>query len=545
MKRILSILISISILAGIVPMAHAAELQEVSTFEELREAIGVASDGDVILLTNTIEITDPANQSINITDKRITIRATEQVSTFFRITDEHSTSGGWFFTMSGMDIDGRGSSPGAKLIYDSTVEGIISKMTFTNCTGSYCGGAILINRGTVHIQQSDFSDCMALAGAAVYASQDSSCYFSECSFTDNFAKDYGGAIYSMGYTSISCCSFTGNICAGNGGAVSGTSLSLDQTTITGNQASVGGGVHSVSAVTVGRSKIYNNSATESSGDLYADGNVTVIDTDYNDLFSEELSSGEFDKAVWCLDEPGNRYNDGAEGNTEVSLEELESGMGWSLAFALLKNPPPDTPEPEPEPEPEPAPTPTPAPEVHIVYVPVKTQDAPEKKVDQPKISLSCGKMKLDQSAVAPMLEAIEKYFPATERITRGRVAFLLNSLAEENDARSAYYDEPFKDISISPYRSSIIALTAAGAFTGNGEGLFRPEEYITYGEILTVLSRFVEPKTAYTGSFLGHWAEPAATTACAYGWIDDVPLNLDAPLSYGAFVNLISKVYKL
>lgn len=67
-----------------------------------------------------------------------------------------------------------------------------------------------------------------------------------------------------------------------------------------------------------------------------------------------------------------------------------------------------------------------------------------------KISLSCGKMKLDQSAVAPMLEAIEKYFPATERITRGRVAFLLNSLAEENGAHSAYYDEPFKDISLPP-----------------------------------------------------------------------------------------------
>ena len=541
MKRILSILISISLLAGIVPMAHAAELQEVSTFEELREAISVASDGDVILLTNTIEITDPANQSLNITDKRITIRATEQVSTFFRITGGSSS---WIW-ISGMDIDGSGSAPGAKIIYDSPQEGFISGMTFTNCTGASFGGAVLVNRGTVHIQQSDFSDCMALAGAAVYASQDSSCYFSECSFTDNFAKDAGGAIYSLGNAVISCCSFTGNICAGDGGAVAGTSLSLDQTTITGNQASVGGGVHSVSAVTVGRSKIYNNSATESSGDLYADGNVTVIDTDYNDLFSEELSSGEFDKAVWCLDEPGNRYNDGAEGNTEVSLEELESDMGWSLAFALLKNPLPDTPEPEPEPEPEPAPTPTPAPEVHIVYVPVKTQDAPEKKVDQPKISLSCGKMKLDQSAVAPMLEAIEKYFPATERITRGRVAFLLNSLAEENGAHSAYYDEPFKDISLSPYRSSIIALTAAGAFTGNGEGLFRPEEYITYGEILTVLSRFVEPKTAYTGSFLGHWAEPAATTACAYGWIDDVPLNLDAPLSYGAFVNLISKVYKL
>lgn len=539
MKRILSILISISLLAGIVPMAHAAELQEVSTFEELREAISVASDGDVILLTNTIEITDPANQSLNITDKRITIRATEQVSTFFRITGGSSS---WIW-ISGMDIDGSGSAPGAKIIYDSPQEGFISGMTFTNCTGASFGGAVLVNRGTVHIQQSDFSDCMALAGAAVYASQDSSCYFSECSFTDNFAKDAGGAIYSLGNAVISCCSFTGNICAGDGGAVAGTSLSLDQTTITGNQASVGGGVHSVSAVTVGRSKIYNNSATESSGDLYADGNVTVIDTDYNDLFSEELASGEFDKAVWCLDEPGNRYNDGAEGNTEVSLEELESDMGWSLTFALLKNPPPDTPEPEPEPEP--APTPTPAPEVHIVYVPVKTQDAPEKKVDQPKISLSCGKMKLDQSAVAPMLEAIEKYFPATERITRGRVAFLLNSLAEENGARSAYYDEPFKDISLSPYRSSIIALTAAGAFTGNGEGLFRPEEYITYGEILTVLNRFVEPKTAYTGSFLGHWAEPAATTACAYGWIDDVPLNLDAPLSYGAFVNLISKVYKL
>ena len=69
----------------------------------------------------------------------------------------------------------------------------------------------------------------------------------------------------------------------------------------------------------------------------------------------------------------------------------------------------------------------------------------------------------------------------------------------------------------------------------------------TYGQLLTVLTRFVEPKEGYIGSFnvLDHWAAHAAVTAASYGWIEDVPIDLNAPATYGAFVNLLIKIYDL
>ena len=44
---------------------------------------------------------------------------------------------------------------------------------------------------------------------------------------------------------------------------------------------------------------------------------------------------------------------------------------------------------------------------------------------------------------------------------------------------------------------------------------------------------------------LDHWAAPAALTAASYGWIEDVPIDLNAQATYGAFVNLLIKIYDL
>ena len=49
------------------------------------------------------------------------------------------------------------------------------------------------------------------------------------------------------------------------------------------------------------------------------------------------------------------------------------------------------------------------------------------------------------------------------------------------------------------------------------------------------------------GSFnvLDHLAAPAAIKAASAGWIDDVPIDLNAPATYGTFVNLLAKIFAL
>lgn len=105
----------------------------------------------------------------------------------------------------------------------------------------------------------------------------------------------------------------------------------------------------------------------------------------------------------------------------------------------------------------------------------------------------------------------------------------------------------YDDLYGSPYQKVVSALAGAGVFCGQSDSSFKADSIMTYGQLLTVLTRFVEPKEGYIGSFnvLDHWAAPAAVTAASNGWIEDVPIDLNAPATYGAFVNLLIKIYNL
>lgn len=100
---------------------------------------------------------------------------------------------------------------------------------------------------------------------------------------------------------------------------------------------------------------------------------------------------------------------------------------------------------------------------------------------------------------------------------------------------------------ISAYESAVSALTGTGAFCGGCGGTFDAEGVVSYGQFLTALTRFVEPEKGYIGSFnvLDHWAAPAAIKAASAGWIDDVPIDLNAPATYGTFANLLTKIFAL
>ena len=222
-----------------------------------------------------------------------------------------------------------------------------------------------------------------------------------------------------------------------------------------------------------------------------------------------------------------------------------------------ETPPETTPDLEPDNEPDiispiPEPVPTPEPEViiHYVYVPVRETTEKEEKTTEnapapSTLVLRCGVAEIDNTAVKPLLSGLKRFVPATKKLTRGEAAALLYGLLTVESQAAFATSSSYSDMSGSPYETAVAALSNAGIFSGSTDGAYRPDDPISFAELLTVLTHFVEPKTAYAGSFAGHWAEQAATTAFAHGWIDDLPLNLDAAVTYGLFVNLITTIYEV
>lgn len=148
-----------------------------------------------------------------------------------------------------------------------------------------------------------------------------------------------------------------------------------------------------------------------------------------------------------------------------------------------------------------------------------------------------------------MISYVKRFVPAQERLTRGKFAALLYGLlsTESKADCDKMAESCFDDLYGSPYESAVSALTAQEPFAAAVAALLTLRVLFSYGQFLTVLTRFVEPEKGYVGSFnvLDHWAAPAAIKAASAGWIDDVPIDLNAPATYGTFVNLLTKIFAL
>ena len=136
-----------------------------------------------------------------------------------------------------------------------------------------------------------------------------------------------------------------------------------------------------------------------------------------------------------------------------------------------------------------------------------------------------------------------------DSLTRAQMATILyrlldeKSIAEYEAAEAAFTDVP-ADMWCSRYISTI---AKAGIVAGVGNGCFYPNDKLTWAQILTVLSRFTEPKACalqhiqYDG-----WAVEAVQTAVALGWIEDsADFAPNAIVSRGDFMQLVNGVLTL
>lgn len=80
----------------------------------------------------------------------------------------------------------------------------------------------------------------------------------------------------------------------------------------------------------------------------------------------------------------------------------------------------------------------------------------------------------------------------------------------------------FKDVPQNKWSYEIIGKMASkGIISGDGKGVFRPEENITRAEMSVLISRFASLKEGdYTASdIMGHWAEKEISSAVSSGWL--------------------------
>lgn len=136
-----------------------------------------------------------------------------------------------------------------------------------------------------------------------------------------------------------------------------------------------------------------------------------------------------------------------------------------------------------------------------------------------------------------------------DSLTRAQLATVIYRLLDDesidlyNNAALTFTDVA-ADAWYAPY---VRVIQAAGIVNGVGGGKYDPDSTVTWAQIVTILTRFVEAQEIdlqhiqYDG-----WATPALKTAVALGWIEDsAAFSPDAIISRGELVQLVNSVLAL
>lgn len=183
--------------------------------------------------------------------------------------------------------------------------------------------------------------------------------------------------------------------------------------------------------------------------------------------------------------------------------------------------------------------------------PVVTTTVP---TDEPKIesetparkSLVCNGATIDTSKTILLLGYGDGQLHEADSLTRAQLATIIFRLLDDDSVvryggAGAMFTDVAADAWYAPY---VNAIGMAGIVNGVGNGMYDPDGTVTWAQIITILTRFVEPESCelrcvqYNG-----WALEAIQTAVALEWIEDSPIfNPNAIISRGELVDLINAV---
>ncbi|MDE7243663.1 MAG: S-layer homology domain-containing protein [Oscillospiraceae bacterium] len=132
-------------------------------------------------------------------------------------------------------------------------------------------------------------------------------------------------------------------------------------------------------------------------------------------------------------------------------------------------------------------------------------------------------------------------------VTRADLAQLIYSMMDA-ESKKVYgvTHPPFRDVESSAwYETAVGAMLDTGVMFGCGNNQFCPDRTLTWGELLTVFSRFTEDKPLteyYKGE---HWAKDSVNKAFTLGWLKYAEgFDPERTVTTGEMVNLIQAVFQ-
>lgn len=454
---------------------------EVTSLEELLSAIEAAEDGDTIYISKKIWI----NGETLITDKEITLKPSDSLtSEMIYVTQQGGKIQGFHFSenekqRNTISIASGNNAENVLLIKDCIFDG-----------NSVHSGSFLCNFAYLSIQ--------------LY----------NCSFINNM--DFAVSLHGDNDI-IDGCTFKNNMSILSGAAfTSGGNLQIRNSTITDNSS----GIYNTGTMTMENCIIYGNTLDKESPCDIRNDRTLNIDTVADERSFYEKSTGvkvdvpmdAYQEMAWLFcftDEEAQLYfSQSAEEIIPPSDDDLENEIDTTV---------PETPE-----EPDNAPAPIrPTRPVHIYRPSIeqKQEEEPEKLV------LSYGGAMLDTSNPLVLLGYNDNQLHENDPITRAQIAVLLyRSLTAESKAVLSENTSIFADVESGVwYYDAVSALFSAGIINGC-DGLFHPNDNLTWGQLVALLTRFVEPKTAAMPNgvtYSEHWAYENIVTAVVYGWIEN------------------------
>ena len=483
---------------------------------------------DIIEIASTIVIN---GESVE-TDKDITLaRSSDLTSEMFRFSAD-GTIAGFIFAENGSEY--------TTITVDNTNGdvAIVDSCTFSGISNNYIyvyGNAFVTNKAM--ISNSSFTGS---TNSAISCRPSAETTINNCVFEGNTSSMQGGAINNGGNMAVSDC------------------------VIRNNHAMSGGGIFNSASLTLSGCKISDNTIQNPKfgSDIFSLGTLMVEDLEHDGVGFYEESTGQkvalpltsYDdtaKLVWLTEEQAVDYfapQGSVEDNTSDNL--------------------PAEPQ-EPIQPPETSETPTESEETtdsstkndytpayrhkrtlstsansHRSQQQINSTPAPRAVVKPP---LVCNGVILDTSQTVILQGYGDGLLHEDDPLTRAQLSTILyrlldaDTIARYSSTALTYADIP-ADAWYLPYVQTI---SNAGIVSGVGSGRFDPDGLVSWAQIISVLSRFVEPQE-YTLQHISSddWVKQPIQTSVALGWItDSADFVPNAVISRGDLVKLINRVF--
>ena len=561
MKRALSFLLVLALMLSMITSAFAADDTEggeqpqetenqtivtVSTLEELQASIAAADDGDTIAISAEIKldgVTLETDKDINI------VRAdTYESGSFFRLKNGAKLSG---FTMENYKYSTTVVSESSAEIADCCFIGDLdSSETFIKLYA-------LTTNNVVSISDCSFSGA---AYSAIHSKSNVQLTMTDCTLRNNRSFTQGGAISSEGTLILDGCTITDNHAVSGGGVYCSGDLIITDCSFSGNQIE-----------------------SEKFGtDVFSQGTLTITDDPQDSAGYYEESTGEkvilpladynsTAKLIWLTEAEAAVYFATEEQEEDPSLDDIEDD---EQDCGETPTEPPTTPsepsndnngddtsdEQQPPSESQETPNddedgdiPDDDNEPEVIYRPVyiRVPVYIEREPEPEEPSLVCGDAIIDTSRSVMLEGYTDGLLHLEDGLTRAQFMTILYRLLDEDTIeRYETTDTVFADVALEAwYCPYVNTIANAGIVCGTGDGNFDPEGILTWGHIVTILSRFVEAQEYQLQNIqYDGWAVASIETAVALGWIaDHVAFNPDAAISRGElayFVNFVLSLYR-